>query len=44
MYGSGLILYNPPWTLKQALEETLPFLAGVLGPGKNGDWSLEWKE
>jgi 23S rRNA (adenine2030-N6)-methyltransferase len=34
MYGSGLVIYNPPWTLKAALEETLPFLAGALGsPG-----------
>jgi 23S rRNA (adenine2030-N6)-methyltransferase len=41
MYGSGLVVYNPPWTLKAALEDTLPYLAGVLG---SGDWSLEWKQ
>jgi 23S rRNA (adenine2030-N6)-methyltransferase len=35
MYGSGLVIYNPPWTLKAALEETLPFLAMALGsPGE----------
>jgi 23S rRNA (adenine2030-N6)-methyltransferase len=42
MYGSGMIIFNPPWTLRAALEETLPFLASVLG--RTGDWSLEWKE
>jgi 23S rRNA (adenine2030-N6)-methyltransferase len=26
MYGSGLIICNPPWTLPPALEETLPVL------------------
>jgi 23S rRNA (adenine2030-N6)-methyltransferase len=42
MYGSGLVIYNPPWTLRRALEETLPFLASVLGGG--GDWRLDWYE
>ncbi|MDR0557289.1 MAG: 23S rRNA (adenine(2030)-N(6))-methyltransferase RlmJ [Treponema sp.] len=31
LYGSGLVVYNPPWTLKAALEETLPFLADCIG-------------
>jgi 23S rRNA (adenine2030-N6)-methyltransferase len=29
MYGSGLIIYNPPWTLKAALEESLPVLGSL---------------
>ncbi len=33
LYGSGLLIYNPPWTLKPALEEALPFLAARLSPG-----------
>jgi 23S rRNA (adenine2030-N6)-methyltransferase len=41
MYGSGLVIYNPPWTLRPALEEALPFLASVLG---GGDWRLDWHE
>jgi 23S rRNA (adenine2030-N6)-methyltransferase len=40
MYGSGLVIYNPPWTLRPALEETLPFLASVLG--SPGDFRLDW--
>ena len=42
MYGSGLVIYNPPWTLRPALEETLPFLASVLG--SPGGWRLDWYE
>jgi 23S rRNA (adenine2030-N6)-methyltransferase len=34
MYGSGLVVYNPPWTLKAALGETLPVLAAALGTGE----------
>ncbi|GHV94512.1 ribosomal RNA large subunit methyltransferase J [Spirochaetia bacterium] len=33
MYGSGLVIYNPPWTLKAALEETLPVLGALIGTG-----------
>jgi 23S rRNA (adenine2030-N6)-methyltransferase len=43
MYGSGLVVYNPPWTLQAALEQTLPFLAAVLG-GENGGWKLDWED
>jgi 23S rRNA (adenine2030-N6)-methyltransferase len=31
LYGSGLVIYNPPWTLKAALEADLPPLARLLG-------------
>jgi 23S rRNA (adenine2030-N6)-methyltransferase len=43
MYGSGLIIYNPPWTLKAALEESLPALALLMGTGKGG-WKFRWEE
>jgi 23S rRNA A2030 N6-methylase RlmJ len=43
MYGCGLVLFNPPWTLKPALEEALPVLASTLGGGK-GTWELQWEE
>lgn len=36
LYGSGLVVYNPPWTLKAALEETLPFLADCVGAAPFG--------
>jgi 23S rRNA (adenine2030-N6)-methyltransferase len=43
MYGSGLVIYNPPWPLRSALEESLPLLASVLGGGP-GDWDMWWEE
>jgi 23S rRNA (adenine2030-N6)-methyltransferase len=30
LYGCGLVLFNPPWTLKAELEESLPILAEKL--------------
>lgn len=38
MYGSGLVIYNPPWTLTAALEESLPVMGTLLGAGKD-----KWK-
>ncbi|GHV70093.1 ribosomal RNA large subunit methyltransferase J [Spirochaetia bacterium] len=41
-YGSGLVIFNPPWTLRPELENTLPALAALYGnPGK---WLLQWEE
>jgi 23S rRNA (adenine2030-N6)-methyltransferase len=40
MYGCGLIIYNPPWTLKNILEDDMPRLSTLL----NGTCTLEWKE
>jgi 23S rRNA (adenine2030-N6)-methyltransferase len=31
MYGSGMFIINPPWTLADTLHETLPWLVEVLG-------------
>jgi 23S rRNA (adenine2030-N6)-methyltransferase len=42
MYGSGMIIYNPPWTLKAALLESLPVLGGLIGTGRRG-WNIEFK-
>ncbi|MDR2447778.1 MAG: 23S rRNA (adenine(2030)-N(6))-methyltransferase RlmJ [Treponema sp.] len=40
LYGSGLVIYNPPWTLKAALEETLPFLTRCIGGDHAG--GFQW--
>jgi len=40
MYGSGLVICNPPWTLAAALAESLPVLARLAGIGETG-WLLE---
>jgi 23S rRNA (adenine2030-N6)-methyltransferase len=39
MYGSGLVIYNPPRTLRGALEESLPGLVSLLG-SEQGSWDL----
>jgi 23S rRNA (adenine2030-N6)-methyltransferase len=43
MYGSGLVIFNPPWTLKAALEESMDGLAALLSNGRK-DWEMEWSE
>jgi 23S rRNA (adenine2030-N6)-methyltransferase len=41
MYGSGLVIYNPPWTLKAALAESLPLLGKLIG---NGTTNSEYRQ
>lgn len=42
MYGSGLVVFNPPWTLQETLEEALPYVARVLGKG-GASYSVRWE-
>jgi 23S rRNA A2030 N6-methylase RlmJ len=37
MFGNGLAIYNPPFMLQEALEESLPTLAEILG-----GWQWRW--
>ena len=41
MVGSGMVIINPPWKLKAQLEETLPWLTGVLGQVDKPSFLLE---
>lgn len=41
MYGSGLFVVNPPWTLPDQLGPALPWLAQTLGENGAGSWHLE---
>jgi 23S rRNA (adenine2030-N6)-methyltransferase len=41
MRGSGLLLANPPWKLRDTLGSMLPWLAGVLGGGRAA-YRLDW--
>jgi len=43
LYGSGLVMFNPPWTLQAELAEALPWLAQRLGTAEAG-WTLDWQE
>jgi 23S rRNA (adenine2030-N6)-methyltransferase len=42
LWGCGMILVNPPWTLAPALEKLLPFLAERLATGPGGGHALQW--
>lgn len=41
MYGSGLLVFNPPWKLDEGLQPGLEWLAQVLGEGQGGA-RLQW--
>ena len=41
LYGTGMIVVNPPFVLEDELNTILPVLTRVLGDGKAG-WKLEW--
>jgi 23S rRNA (adenine2030-N6)-methyltransferase len=40
MSGSGLVVLNPPWQLKEMLDELLPWLTSALGEDEGASWSL----
>jgi 23S rRNA (adenine2030-N6)-methyltransferase len=40
LHSSGMFIINPPWTLKAALEQAMPWLASVLGHG-SGSFVLQ---
>ncbi|MBK9160256.1 MAG: 23S rRNA (adenine(2030)-N(6))-methyltransferase RlmJ [Nitrosomonadales bacterium] len=44
MHGSGMFVLNPPWTLHGVLQETMPYLAGMLGRDGAGGFVLEQHE
>jgi 23S rRNA (adenine2030-N6)-methyltransferase len=41
LYGSGMFVINPPWTLYDRLNEALPWLAEQLGQDDHAAYSLE---
>ena len=41
LYGSGMFVINPPWTLYDRLNEALPWLAEQLGQDDHAAFSLE---
>jgi 23S rRNA (adenine2030-N6)-methyltransferase len=43
MFGSGLLIINPPWTLPNALKESLPYLTELLGQDNNAEYQLEYE-
>ena len=41
MYGSGLFIINPPWTLPATLQKVMPYLVEVLGLDAGAEFTLE---
>lgn len=41
MFGSGLFIINPPWTLPKILDESLPYLTNALAQDDSAEYSLE---
>jgi 23S rRNA (adenine2030-N6)-methyltransferase len=41
LYGSGMFILNPPYTLAAAMKTTLPYLAKVLGEDDAAQFSIE---
>ena len=41
MYGSGMLIVNPPWQLDKQLELLMPELVQQLAP-KGGSWRVNW--
>ncbi len=44
MYGSGMYVINPPWTLKEQMSKLLPLLVELLGQSADAGSVLEAKE
>jgi 23S rRNA (adenine2030-N6)-methyltransferase len=42
LYGSGMIVVNPPYVLEQEMRAILPVLADILGENGQGRWALQW--
>ena len=40
LYGSGMLLVNPPWGLGELLRELLPLLHASLSPSGAGSWRV----
>lgn len=41
MYGCGMIVVNPPWSLREEMELTLPWLASTLGMDDTRDSRID---
>jgi 23S rRNA (adenine2030-N6)-methyltransferase len=44
MYGSGMFILNPPWTLYAELQQVMPYLVKALGQNGEGSFVLEHEE
>ena len=40
--GCGIMIVNPPWTVKSSLETVFPFLSAVLARAPGAGWRVAW--
>ena len=40
LYGSGMLVVNPPWKIDDELAAVLPYLAETLGKGNTGSYKI----
>jgi 23S rRNA (adenine2030-N6)-methyltransferase len=43
MFGSYLFIINPPWKLKEQLQEIMPYLTQQLGLNGHGSYEIDAK-
>jgi 23S rRNA (adenine2030-N6)-methyltransferase len=41
LFGSGMFIINPPWTLEESLQQTMPALSSLLAQGEGAKLSIE---
>lgn len=42
LFGSGIFVINPPWTLPPAMQELLPYLKTILAQDDHAAYALDW--
>ena len=42
LYGSGMLIVNPPWKLETQIKTVLPYLSEILGSRKNSSYSVQY--
>jgi 23S rRNA (adenine2030-N6)-methyltransferase len=43
LFGSGMFIVNPPYTLPNAMKETMPWLVEALGQDKAAQFKVEFR-
>ena len=42
MFGTGIVVINPPWKLKEQIESVSPYLSRILSDEEKGSYSVQW--
>ena len=44
LHGSGVFVFNPPWNLEAALQESMPVLVRLLGQDRKATFKLQFRQ